>query len=194
MPTVALNRKQFNMYRLPDTYYTKQTLDGNIAYTSPFQEQPTVYQGDDIELSVYLSVEGQPVKLSEYTIEAVVKKSPIAENELWTGNDKDGGINEVGKDSGYFSIFIPRYYSAYFVPGMYHLAVVLTDKFSTNKENELRFNILNTSFNVELSPSSPNPRQQSGDVTSVEYDSVNMEYTITTTTTEPTLPHIVKYN
>jgi hypothetical protein len=147
------------MQRIPDSYYTKKILDGTTQYNSPKQESPKFFQGADIELSFYLNVEGQPVTLSKYDVYAVVKKSIYANTVLWQGDTfVNVGLREEQKDSGFFSILIPRSVNANWLPGTFYMDVVVEEKAGTVDRAEKQLVVMQTDFQLLLSTTSPNPK------------------------------------
>lgn len=162
------------MQRIPDTYYTNKMLDGNTQYNSPRQESPKFFQGEDIELSFYLNINGQPVSLEKYDVYAVVKKSVYATTVLWQADTfTNVGLRKEGETPGYFSVWIPRILTSTWLPGTYYMDVLLEEKPGTVNRNEQQLVVLQADFLLQLSTTSPNPK--TGSPVQVQLISVDNE-------------------
>src|SRR5574343_1953473 len=111
------------MYRLQDTYYTKQVLDGVPSDIGIKQPSPVFTQGEDVKLFFYLNYNGKPYEPSLGVLEGFLKKIPQAANVLWTPKLNEG-IFKANETPGYYYLLLPAEVSAYFLPGTYYLDLV----------------------------------------------------------------------
>ncbi|WP_395000470.1 hypothetical protein [Acinetobacter sp.] len=144
------------MARLKDIYYTTQPLDGTPEV--PGNAVPIdFYQGEDINLDIYLSFGDQVVKPDEWDIKGVVKKNQYAKLALWTA-EIDNGVY-ARKPEGMYRFLIPSDITARFVPGTYWLTATM----KSIKEHELKdvtLVVFNQPFSINASAASPFSRTQ----------------------------------
>lgn len=145
--------------RLPDFTFTANPMFGYIPMDQALVPGPTFYQGETAAFSVFLSIDATPVSLCAYTLVFVVKKSVEAENTLIRTPilEKDSAVPE-----GFFSVDIPSQVTSELLPGTYHYAFIASCKASGRV-----FFLSQGTFNIELSPASPQPNltPQDGELT-----------------------------
>lgn len=175
------------MHRLKNVFYTDKLLDGYVSQDGVRSESPRFYQGEDLKLAFYLDYNGQPVTEEKYQLEAIVKKSPAAQNILWKGYQGTGLYNN-GKAGDYY-ILIPSTITSNFLPGTYYFDVKLSEKVGEGDAvRDLSFVILSSTFTLELSAGSPYPKLAAHRIEERSYDPSTGITTITITSVEPTLP------
>lgn len=147
--------------RFPDTYYSTAVMIGTPKEQGVKQRSPIFYQGTDIFLSFYLNYNGQPVSFEKHDLIVIVKKEVEASGILWQGVPGDGLFST--NIAGYFYILIPADITEHWVPGTYFFDVKLTEKIGQNQEysRNLTSVIMQNSFELLLSTTSPNPKLRS---------------------------------
>ncbi len=162
-------------------------LDGYPVQQGVRDQSPRFYQGEDVRLSFYLNYNGAPVDTDKHHLEAIVKKSPSAVNVLWKGRLNDGLYHKKAK--GDFYILMPDSASSLFLPGTYYLDIKLSEKSGEGEDvTDITAIILSTTFTLELTAASPNPKLAANKSEEVSYDASTGITTIKITSVEPTLP------
>lgn len=173
--------------RLPDTYYTEQTLNGIEPKTGIKRQSPTFNQGEDVLISFYLNYQGAPVVTDDWRLDVVVKKSPAAKNVLWHGI-MNFGLYKT-ESPGFYKMVIPAPITSLFLPGTYYMDVKGIQKFNKGHEaRDLTRYLLSTTFNLRLTAASPNPTLRPMSAIEFVVDPETGDTTIKITTVEPTLP------
>jgi hypothetical protein len=176
------------MERLEDTYYTDQILDGVPSATGIKQLSPSFTQGEDIRICFYLNYKDAPVDPSKHKISIFVKKSPAANTVLWLGQ-LWSGVYPVDRTPGFFSMIISNEVSSQIIPGLYYASIMLQEKIGEgDRIKDYYLQLKEFTFNVELSASSPNPKDRPNQVQDVSIDLETGIFTITKKSSEPTLP------
>ena len=119
--------------RLPDFYYTKQTLDGTNPQSGPKQLGLAFNQGEEARFSTYLNMFGQPFDLAKYDLFVLVKRDDWAERVIWRAT-VGNGIFPVEGVAGYFEIWVPSLVTRHLNPGAYHFAFQAKEKTGANGE------------------------------------------------------------
>jgi len=116
--------------RLPDTYYTTQILDGTS--TPPPTQLPLIehYVGEDITLEAYLTHDGKPVLITDWTLTAVLNTNQFANKHSWDGVINNGIYSD--DTAGHYKIIIPSEVTTALTPGTYWLNIVATEKLGSD--------------------------------------------------------------
>lgn len=177
------------MFRLTDTYYTKQVLDGTPPIVLGVrQEAPLFKQGEDIKLFFYLNYNGSYVDLEKHELQLMLKKLPRAQNVLWSAK-LNAGLFKVEGIPGYFYMLLPSEISSYFLPGSYYIDIVLTEKVGTGEAvRDTKQVIRSFMLEIDLGASSPNPKLKGIMLVSADYHHESGIWTIVTHSTEQTEP------
>lgn len=141
--------------RLSDVYYTTNNLDGWPEPTGGKSEALNCYQGESIELDVYLNKDAVPIDSDKWEVRGVVKSNVYAtckdfELELNNGIYKNDKI-------GYYKLFIPPSVTSEMHPGTYWLSVKIKEK-SGNSIHDRELVVMKQPFSISLSTTSPNPK------------------------------------
>lgn len=143
--------------RLPDFYYTQQSLDGQVSPEAN-STTPEFYQGDSIELDVYLNIDNQPVLENDWNIKAIVKKNVYANNIIWQGEYRNG--IEKNDTAGYYKITIPSVVTSTSLAGTYWMDVVVTEK-NGKGTTDRSFVVVHQPFMLNYTVASPHPTSSS---------------------------------
>lgn len=179
------------MYRLKDTYYTNQMLDGTPEQEGVKQLSPAFVQGDDIKLVFGLFYYTSPLDYKKVKLEGIVKKTPYASNILWTATIGKGLYPVDGKP-GYFYILMPSEISGLFLPGTYYFDVRMTEKLGEGDNiRDMTVTMLKSTFTLELASTSPHPELRPIGRSEVTYDSTENVVTVVKTSVEITQPEFI---
>ncbi len=164
--------------RLPDGYYTNQSLDGSVPqYGQPMS--PVFYQGEDILLGIYLSHNNVPITKDKYNLHAIIKDNQFS-REVDFKAVLDVHIFEANAP-GFYNLCITSTDTRNWAAGTYFIDFVATQKTGTGAPKDIGFIAASRSFLFEYGVSSPNPETQ-GYPKEVYLDNISPTYPNSVTT------------